>query len=269
MKRNKIKPKYLKEILTNIEESNQKIDTNINLTKEKINIFDKIERSILNILISFGLIILFLIWSFIPILILEILGIDYNNFNQLGKYIFTLISDILFLILLFIVYKKDIIRDFKNYFNSNIKSNIKTSFLYWGIGFGIMLVSNAIIAIITNGKLATNEEAVRELIQVVPWYMAFSLMIHAPISEELVFRKSLRNITKNPYIYSIISAFIFGGLHVISSLQSPIDLLYLIPYCSLGFMFALLYSKTNNIFSTITIHSFHNTLALIIYLTSI
>ena len=126
-----------------------------------------------------------------------------------------------------------------------------------------------IIAILTNGKLATNEESVRSLIQLAPWYMAFELIIYAPISEELIFRKSIRKITNNRYFYVFLSGLIFGSLHVISSLNSPIDLLYLIPYCSLGFAFALLYSKTNNIFSTITIHSMHNTLALILYLISV
>ena len=55
-------------------------------------------------------------------------------------------------------------------------------------------------------------------------------------------------------------------LHIISYITSPIDLVYLIPYSALGIAFALLYHKTNNIFSTITMHAMHNLLAVILYL---
>ena len=58
-----------------------------------------------------------------------------------------------------------------------------------------MIVSNCIISIILGNQLAANEKAVRELIDTYPIYMAFQLMIYAPITEELVFRKSIKNIT--------------------------------------------------------------------------
>lgn len=256
MKRNKIKPKYLNKFLQS---------TNEITPKETHNIFDKTEKTILKSLASFGLIILLLTWNYIPITILAILGIDYTTFSEIGKIICMIISDILLLIILFNIYKKSIIQDFKNFFNNNLKENFKISFRYWAIGMIIMLISNYIILIINNGEIAANEQAVQNLIKIAPWYMVFELLIFAPISEELVFRRSIRDIVKNPYIYALISGLIFGGLHAISSLNSMIDLLYLIPYCSLGIAFALLYSKTNNIFSTITIHAFHNGLALLLY----
>ena len=93
-------------------------------------------------------------------------------------------------------------------------------------------------------------------------------MLYAPLTEELIFRKSIGKALKNKWLFIFISGFIFGGLHVISSVNGLIDLVYLVPYCSLGCILALLYYKTNNIFSSIAAHSFHNTLALILYLVS-
>ena len=186
--------------------------------------------------------------------------------NSLAKILILFPADILFLIFLITIYHKTIIKDFKNYFYCNLKNNIKESFSTWLIGFGIMIVSNLIIAILTNGQLAQNEENVRELISTYPIYMAFQLILYAPLSEELIFRKSIKDITNNKKIYILLSGLIFGGLHVITSLNNPLGFLYLIPYCSLGCIFAYLYHKTNNIFSTITAHSIHNTLALLIYL---
>lgn len=258
MKRNKIKPKYLK-----IIDNQKKEEKN---SKSEPNIFDKFEKLIINTLISLGLILLLLVWSYIPMTILALFNINYTNFSEFGKIIYMLICDILLLLILIKIYHKDFFQNFHDYFHHNFKENLKTSLRYWGIGIVIMIISNLIITILTNGRIATNEEAVRELIQISPLYMAFELIIYAPISEELIFRKSIYNITKNRYIYILLSGLIFGGLHAISSFNSLIDLLYLIPYCALGFTFAALYSKTNNIFSTITIHSIHNTLALILYL---
>ena len=212
------------------------------------------------------LVLLILLWQVIGVFILRIFGINYNNFNEVLKVLFMFSLDLLFIGLLIFIYRKSFFRDFKNFFNRQVFSNISLSFKYWLIGFLIMVFSNFIIAIITNGTLASNEEAVRDLIDKYPIYMAFQVMFYAPLTEEVIFRKSIKDAVNNKYLYVIISGLIFGGLHVISSINGLIDLIYLIPYCTLGFVFAYLYTKTNNIFSTITAHSFHNTLALILYL---
>ena len=229
-------------------------------------LFDIAFNKLKKISIPIILIILLLIWQAIGVIILQIFGINSDNLTELSKVIISFILDLLLLSLIIYIYHKDIFKDFKNFFNKNILKNIKLSFKYWLIGLGIMIFSNSIIAIITNGTLAANEEAVRELIDKVPIYMAFQVMIYAPLTEEIIFRKSIKHAINNKILFIIISGLIFGGLHVISSISSLIDLIYLIPYCTLGFVFAKLYNKTNNIFSTITAHSFHNALALILYL---
>ena len=125
----------------------------------------------------------------------------------------------------------------------------------------------AVFYLSTKGKdLST---AVREMLNLSPLYMTFQILIYAPLTEELIFRKSIRDIFNNKIIYAIISGIIFGGLHAITSITNLTSLLYLIPYCSLGIVFGLLYAKTDNIFSTITAHIFHNFLALLVYFTSL
>ena len=99
--------------------------------------------------------------------------------------------------------------------------------------------------------------------------MGFQLVIYAPFVEEIIFRKSIRDFVSNKWVYAVLSGFIFGGLHVLTSITDITSLLYLIPYCSLGFVFALLYTKSNNIFSSIMVHAIHNSLALVLYLVSI
>lgn len=230
------------------------------------NILNKEKNIILitNILKSIVLIFLLLTWDLIPVKIFALLGINYSNFSQLTILFYLLIWDLSFIVFLIFIYKKDFINDFKKFFNKKLLSNIGLSLAYWIIGTSVMVLSNIIITSINPGSTPANENAVRSLIDIAPWFMVFELVIYAPITEELIFRKSFRYITNNKYIYILLSGIIFGGMHIVSS--APIDLLFLIPYSALGIAFAALYYKTNNIFSTISIHSIHNTLTLVLYL---
>ena len=229
----------------------------------------KIQTNTLNNILNkslkaFLLLMLLLFWE---IIILKVFtSISNIKITTNTKTIVFFISDIILSIIFILIYYKTIKKDFKNYFNKDVIKHLKESILTWLIGFTIMAISNILISLIIENNMPQNEEAVRELINISPLYMAFQLIIYAPLTEELIFRKSIKDITNNKYIYILLSGFIFGGLHVLSSLNTPLALLYLIPYCSLGFIFAYLYHKTDNIFSTITVHSIHNTLALIIYL---
>lgn len=220
------------------------------------------KKNIITFLKTFGLFIL--LFTFTPILF-NIFNIDINSLSKEKYYFLLFFSDFIFIIIIFFAYKDTIINDFKNFFLKNFTNNIETSFKYWLIGFIIMIISNLIIVVIKDVGIATNEEVVREMIDKAPLYMLFSVSLYAPFTEEIIFRKSFSDIFKNKFLYVFISGVTFGTLHVISSIDSWYSLLHLIPYCSLGISFALLYYKTKNIFSTITMHMIHNTLAIGIY----
>ena len=157
------------------------------------------------------------------------------------------------------------IKNGKEYFQ-NFSENFKQSFKYWLVGFAIMAISNIIITFVLKQTIAGNEELVRSYIDTSPLLMIFSTVIYAPICEELTFRKSIKDAINNKYIYILTSGLLFGFLHIVSYINTPLDLVYLIPYASLGIVFATLYYKTNNIFSTITIHAMHNALSVLVYL---
>lgn len=225
---------------------------NTNLKTDKVS-------SILRLIILF---FLFIYWDYA---FADIFNPFLSNASLTAKVIFSFIVNLLFLLLMIIVYSKTLKKDFKLFFK-DFFTNIEISIKYWLIGFSVMIISNLIIIVITNGAIASNEEQVRSLIDISPLYMLFSVSIYAPLTEELLFRKGFRDFINNKWLYIIISGCVFGGLHVIGSITGPIDLLYLIPYCSLGIAFAYTYYKTNNIFSTICMHSIHNTMAIILYL---
>lgn len=222
----------------------------------------KIIKIFKNTLISLGLIFLLL---FFPSFVVALLNINVDNISNTAHFILLFSCNIIVLGIFALIYRKTLINDAKTFFK-NFGNNMETSIKYWLIGFGIMFVSNLFITYILNKGIAGNEQDVRKLIDFAPLFMIFDVAIYAPLTEELTFRKSIRDIFSNKWLYVITSGLIFGGLHVINYISSPIDLIYLIPYSALGCCFALLYYKTNNIFSSISVHALHNSLAIAIYL---
>lgn len=212
----------------------------------------------------------FYFYSYIMlIVIIYIFSIFSSSFYELSSSlqigIYALI-DISYIAIYFLLYKEYLIeklKDFKTNWNDYLDIGVK----WWILGFSIMGLSNLLISLFTPVDLSENEEAIRDLIEIVPIYMLFSISIYAPFIEELLFRKSIYDIidnTKLPYkstIFIIISGFTFGFLHIISSLDSIYGLLHLIPYSALGISFAIIYNKTKNIFVPMLFHFIHNTLA--------
>ena len=208
------------------------------------------------------------VFSYIPIFVFNL---NVEAFSPKLKVLYQLSCDIGFMIIVYFIYHKDLNKNFKDYFK-NFDDNLKTSLKYYICGYIVMIVSNIIIGLFFAEANAGNETAVRSLIDSYPLYMLFSVAIYAPFIEEIIFRKCIYDIvystkeTKyHKYIYIIISGLIFASMHVIGITEKAIDFLYIIPYLGLGIAFAALYYKTKNIFSTIIMHSMHNTLAFLMY----
>ena len=220
------------------------------------------EKKILYMLKSIGLIFLILLF---PSIFFIILNVDVANISD-TKYIFYLTIANLTLMGIFIyIYRKTLVRDFKNYIK-NFSNNLELGIKYWLIGFIIMAMSNLFITYVLNKGIAGNEQDVRNYLEAFPLFMVFNTVIYAPLTEELAFRKSIREAINNKWMYVLVSGLVFGMLHISSYMTSWTDLIYLIPYSSLGIAFALLYYKTDNIFSSMTMHAIHNFLAVAVYL---
>ena len=171
------------------------------------------------------------------------------------------ISYLLYLIFVIFVYKKELKDDIKDF---NIRKLIKYIPVYL-IGIALMYISNYVITNITHLNISSNESLVRKNIKLYPLYMSFLTLIYAPIVEEITFRKTFKNIIKDNLLFVILSGFVFGLIHLNATNISYNDLLMIIPYIIMGIDLSYIYYKSNNIFTTITIHMIHNLVLLIIY----
>lgn len=225
---------------------------------------NSIKNSIL--MVVRGILIFFLfsfsfVFQYIPILMFNIDTKTIIN-NTRILVLFSVLSDAILLFLLLIVYHKDLKRDWI-IFKKNITNNIGISLLYWFIGITIMFTANIVLFLVFKSQASNNEQLVRSFINSFPIIMGINVCFVAPIVEEIVFRKTLKDIFHNKWIFAIISFFLFGGAHVVRSATSLVDYLYIIPYGVMGFMFALADYKTDTVCTSMFSHILHNTLTFI------
>ena len=200
--------------------------------------------------------LIFYFSSYLQVIPIALFNIDVNNYTATDLAIINTFTDLILVLILIILYFKELKKEFKS-FKENWKLNLDTAFKYWFIGLMIMCISNIAIGLITDLSTSSNEQAVQTLVSSTPYLMLFTAGILAPIAEELTFRKGVSKLFKNKWVYATASGLIFGLLHVIGS-GNILEYLYVIPYGSLGFFFALTYYDTKSIYPSIIMHAIHN-----------
>ena len=164
------------------------------------------------------------------------------------------------------MYRKDLEKEFK-LFRNNFVECMDTGVKCWLAGLGIMMVANVLITIVFHGGGANNEKAVQSMIHSLPWLMVVNAGFIAPINEEIVFRKSIKDVFgKWKWLFVSLAFLLFGGAHVMGNIQTWKDALYIIPYGALGAAFAVAYHKTKTVFTPIAFHMIHNTILICISL---
>ena len=163
-------------------------------------------------------------------------------------------------IICFYFFKDEIINGFKQ-----LKKHFQAYLSFMLPRIGIMYVIYMIISVIVIYGLKLgmpeNQQAVNEL----PFYVSLPLaVIWAPIVEESLFRGCLRRLVKNDVIFIILSGFIFGIIHTLGEPSVFRIFALMIPYSTIGASLAYIYTKTNNITTTMTWHSAHNFFTLVL-----
>ena len=203
--------------------------------------------------------------QYIPV---KLLNLDVKTLSTSMKVVLSCFSTIILVFIFFLIYRKDLKKEFKIFWK-NKEDYMDTGIRYWIIGVLIMFATNIILNFVFKAGGANNEKAVQTLIKSFPLLMLIDAGILSPFNEEIVFRKTLKDIFKNKWLFIIFSFILFGGAHVISSAKTLTDYLYIIPYGTLGASFAYAYYKTDNIFTSISLHMMHNIILILISIATI
>lgn len=203
--------------------------------------------------------ILFYYSSYLQLIPILLFNMNIEKLTPAQNISLSLFSNTILLLILGAIYWKELKSEWTK-FRTHSLQNMDAGFRYWFLGLVGMAVSNIILNFILNAGGATNEKMVQEMITALPILMLINAGIIAPIIEELTFRKAFKNVFQHKWVFILSSGLIFGGLHVITSFSTPLELLYIIPYSSLGISFAYMYYKTDTIYTSINMHIIHNTI---------
>ena len=172
--------------------------------------------------------------------------------------------DLIVFIFAIALFYEELVKGFR-YFKNNVLVYIKYLLAKYGIGLLLFVFTNIIVMIVTNQETSVNQS----ILETLPlWYIIPSTIIWAPIVEEILFRGVLRRFISNNIIFIIVSALFFGFLHAMQEATIFNVIAMTMPYAVLGGMLAYVYAKTNNILGNIFIHALHNTIAVIILITT-
>lgn len=221
----------------------------------------KVIKNILMFSSYFVFEIIAIIGEYLLYYIFKHFNIDISQ-NYLFESIYLIIVYLSYMLFIIFIYRDELLIDGKN-FKENGISLIKKYIPIYILGVVLMGISNSILSNITNMSISNNEQSVRETIKLMPIYMSFSVIIFAPIIEEIIFRKTFKNVILNKYLFILISGTIFGLIHISGDINLN-NILMSLPYMIMGTIFAFIYYKSDNIFTTISLHSIHNTLLLIL-----
>ncbi len=214
-------------------------------------ILNKIKLLGKDILIFFGYFLLMLVFrTYLT------RGNSYNLTPLIETIIYLLLS-----IYLFIVFRKELKSSLKD-FKKNGRGYLKKGFQIYFKAYLLVIIIQLILFKLV-GNLPTNEELNREAIRNSIFYSALQMCIFAPFQEELVFRLNFRNLFKNKIIFSFFTGVLFGSMHLLVA-ESLIELLYIVTYSIMGFVLGYMYFDSDNIYTSMCLHAFNNTFALVI-----
>lgn len=222
-----------------------------------------------------GFLVFLLYFKILPFGLSYILAVLFKDSSKLIKNLALSGAEITIFLILFLIFKKKIVEDFKK-MKTDLKKNLNIGFKYYFVGFLIMIASNLLLTLIFGG-MATNEEVNRQYLKLYPIYSIVAMVFIGPLVEEIVFRLGFRRSFDKWLPYALFSGLFFGALHVYTAFEGMAfaemlknwnQVLYIVPYSALGFAFAKAYYETDNIWTTMIIHVLHNAFTVFLVFTA-
>lgn len=185
-------------------------------------------------------------------LILNLIGIN-NNITTM------FISDLIFTLIVLKVYKQDLQKEFTEY--KVQKSKIKNILIWVLILFGVNIIFSLILKIVMPqlDSLDNNSESIIQLFELSTVYTFFKTLLYAPVIEELIFKKSIRDVINNNMAFVLISSSIYTIMNFIYTSSIPEYMWFdIIQYFTFSTILSVAYIKNKNIIPVMIIKFIYN-----------
>jgi len=168
-----------------------------------------------------------------------------------------LITDLLYVLFLFIMCLPDLFKNLEKCRTEDLKTVLLIVVSLFSMNIFFSFVTSFL-------KLSTpeNEMQLMQLFASAPVYFVFKACLIGPFIEEMIFRYSVHKCFAFPYrIY--ISGFLFGMMHMVSTLFSGnyMNMIYIVLYAGTGLLLSYVYEKNQNIYTVILGHAMYNLIA--------
>ena len=183
------------------------------------------------------------------------------------------IADLLFLVMMVILYKDSILQSFKKLKQKKIGKEIVISIGYaFGLLICYMVVGMILMEIFPEMEsFDGNTTAIYSIYSLDTIYTIFKTLIFAAVAEELLFKESIRSIIKPNVLYVIISSVIYAFVNIMyNDLSLMITWLNMIPYLLFAVLLNIIYVKNdNNICLVMMVKFFYNLIPLAVLLSGL
>ena len=200
------------------------------------------------------------------ILVFLVYFIYVNCFTSLlGNNVSTIfVADLLFLVMMVILYKDSIIKSFDTLKKKKIGKEIGISI---GYAFGL-LICYMVVGMILMEIFPEMESFDGNTTAI---YSIYKTLIFAAVAEELLFKESIRSIIKPNFLYVLISSVIYAFVNIMyNDLSLTITWLNMIPYLVFAILLNIIYVKNdNNICLVMMVKFFYNLIPLAVLLSGL
>lgn len=196
-------------------------------------------------------IIVFMLYLILPMIASNFLTPISESTNL--DFIFRSVLDLIILFLFIYIYRNDLKEYWKNFVKEKGK-NIKKIILYLLLSIVIMFCCSFLVSLVFPNIEYANDDIILEYFSSSMWFMVFSIILYTPIIEEIVFRKTFKDIINSKWIFVIFSALVFAFYHVGYNFVGISSILGMIPYFGLGAILGISYIKSNSLFVPIFVH---------------
>ena len=209
------------------------------------------------------------------ILVFLVYFIYVNCFTSLlGNNVSTIfVADLLFLVMMVILYKDSIIKSFEALKKKKIGKEIGISIGYaFGLLICYMVVGMILMEVFPEMEsFDGNTTAIYSIYSLDTIYTIFKTLIFAAVAEELLFKESIRSIIKPNVLYVIISSVIYAFVNIMyNDLSLTITWLNMIPYLVFAILLNIIYVKNdNNICLVMMVKFFYNLIPLAVLLSGL
>lgn len=181
-----------------------------------------------------------------------------------------LIVDILFAVIVIWIFKDSLMEQMKDFLKDKKDNIIYGCLIGFAMLFGASIIGGLISTILGAKTDSQNQVLIESLAHAHPIIIVVTSVILAPIVEELLFRATLFGwlYELHPIVAHVLSAFLFGFLHIMDSVLSGNvqEWIQIFAYLFMGGVLSFLYEKRNNICVPILSHMMNNLFSMLVIL---